>query len=258
MDVRMNRIALFLRRLLGVIATRSFADGARRGDSLALERIRNRNTARLLDVGCGDGTMTVQFAAGAGAERVYGIEYDDEELARARSLGIECSKLDLNERWDFEDDCFDVILSRFNFEHLHNTRVFLKECHRCLKPGGSLVIITENLSSWINIMSLLIGWQPFSLTQLDGWWVGNPLAWHAGDENLERSFDKWEDENVRGAWGHLRVLSFQGMKELLAKAGFRDVYVGTRGYLPLWGKISDALCEIDRRHGHILVSVCSK
>ena len=60
--------------------------------------------------------------------------------------------------------------------------------------------------------------------------------------------------------GRTRVYTFNPrypflteLKNLLEKVGFREVRVYTRGYLPLWGPLSDLLCAIDRRHGHFLV-----
>lgn len=249
---------MVLRSLIGRIATKSFANGAMEGEEYAAGQLKNMNVQRLLDIGCGDGAATMQFALLVEAEALFGVDFDEEDLKTAESKGIKCYSFDFNKRWDIESDYFDVIVSRFSFEHLHYCRIFLQECHRCLRPGGKLVIITENLSSWINIAALFMGWQPFSLAQFDGWFIGNPLSWHTGDIGLERSLEKWEDAGIAGMMGHVRVISFAGLRDLLSKAAFKDVQVRTWGYLPLWGKISRIMCRIDRRHGHILVAVCSK
>jgi SAM-dependent methyltransferase len=45
-------------------------------------------------------------------------------------------------------------------EHLLNPDNVLEESYRILKPGGYLIIKTPNLSSWINRMYLLLGYQP--------------------------------------------------------------------------------------------------
>ncbi len=254
----MKELIIPIRKFLGTIATRAFEDAVVESEKLALNWIKKDNIEDFLDIGCADGEPGIQFAKRVGAKFIYGVDLDDNLLAQAKSKGIECRKFDLNGSWDFQSDHFDLIFSRFNLEHLHSTRFFLKECHRCLKPGGELAIITENLASAINIAALILGWQPFSLTMLDGWWVGNPLAWQSGNQELEKSFDEWEDSGISGMMGHVRVIAIKAMKDLLKKVGFKDIQVSTRGYLPFWGKTSDILSKLDHRHGHILVAVCSK
>ena len=44
----------------------------------------------------------------------------------------------------FRDDSFDEVYSRFLFEHLRNPSNFLKEVSRILKPGGCVILITDN------------------------------------------------------------------------------------------------------------------
>jgi SAM-dependent methyltransferase len=44
----------------------------------------------------------------------------------------------------FRDDAFEIVYSRFLFEHLRNPSLVLKEMVRVLKPKGTLVLITDN------------------------------------------------------------------------------------------------------------------
>jgi len=243
-----------MRRLLRYIAPKSFDDGLNRCNSLGKRLIARQGIERFLDAGCGDGKITMEFAASAGAGEVYGIEFVDEMRSRAEKRGIRCSSQDLNSPWDYDDNFFDLILSSQNIEHLHNTRLYLEECHRCLKKDGQLVVLTENLASWVNIGALLFGWQPFSTTNINGWSVGNPLIWHSDIPRDEKFISTWQNTGVSGTVGHVRVLAYRGLKHLMEKAGFMNVRVYSRGYLPLWGWISDILCTIDRRHGHFLIA----
>lgn len=59
---------------------------------------------------------------------------------------------------------------------------------------------------------------------------------------------------MTGIVGHVRVLAYAGLRDMLEKTGFENVRVYSRGYLPLWGFPSDLLCAIDKRHGHFLVA----
>ncbi|MCE5250801.1 class I SAM-dependent methyltransferase [bacterium] len=243
-----------MRKLLKYIAPKSFNDGLYRCNTLGKKLAGGRAVERFLDVGCGDGRLTMEFAEIAQAKELYGIEYVDEFRQEAEKRGIRCSRQDLNGRWDFEDDFFDLILSSQNIEHLHNTRLYLEESYRCLRENGRLIVLTENLASWANIWALVFGWQPFSTTNINGWSAGNPLIWHSDLPRDEEFISTWQDTGVSGTVGHVRVLAYRGLKNLLEKTGFRNVRVFSRGYLPLWGSLSDALCTIDRRHGHFLIA----
>jgi SAM-dependent methyltransferase len=240
-------------KILKHIAPRAFNDGLARCNELGKRLIQKKGIERFLDVGCGDGALTMEFAKVACPREIYGIEYIPDLCRAAEEKGIRCISQDLNTRWEIESDFFDLVLSSQNIEHLHNTRLYLEECHRTLRPGGQCIVLTENLASWVNVGALVFGWQPFSTTNINGWSTGNPLIWHAGEPRNEEFFATWQESGVSGTVGHVRVLAYRGLKDMMKKAGFRDVRVYTRGYLPLWGKLSDILCTLDRRHGHFLV-----
>ena len=44
----------------------------------------------------------------------------------------------------FKDASFEIVYSRFLFEHLKNPGFVLKEMVRVLKPGGKIILITDN------------------------------------------------------------------------------------------------------------------
>ena|GEM_PF-401474 len=243
-----------LGRFLRFIAQKSFNDGLARCNQLGMRLIVKEKVDRFLDVGCGNGELTMEFASVINPREIYGIEFVDEVRPEAERKGIKCFKYDLNGRWGFDDNYFDVILSSQSIEHMHNTRLYLEECHRCLKPGGQVIILTENLASWDNIISLVFGWQPFSTTNINGWHLGNPYIWHKHESKDEDFLTRWQDTGVSGITGHVRVLTFIGLRELLRKTGFTKVDVYSKGYLPLWGRLSDSFCWIDKRHGRFLVA----
>lgn len=102
-----------------------------------------------------------------------------------------------------------------------------------------MIICTENLSSWHNIVSLLFGWQPFSLSNISQkkWNIGNPMGIHVHEIAPKPK-----------TWQHLRVFAYRGLKELLIEHGFSiERYVGS-GYYPLLSFLS----KIDPRHSAFL------
>ncbi len=233
-------------------AARSFIDGLNQCNKLGKKLIKQKNAEKFLDVGCGDGSLTLEFASIINPKEIFGIEYVDEFRILSENKGIKCIKGDLNNKWGFQDNFFDIVLSSQNIEHMHNTRLYLEEAYRCLKPSGQLIVMTENLSSWVNIWSLVFGWQPFSITNINGWSIGNPLGVHREDKKDENFINKYSE--VSGTVGHVRVVAFICLKEMLQKVGFKEVRVFTRGYLPFWGWFSNLMCLIDKRHGHFLIA----
>ena len=182
---------VFLSKFLKFIAPKSFKDGQLRCNELGKKLLIRKDVARFLDTGCGDGSITIEFAKAMGAKEIYGVEFTDEYRRQAEARGIICRSWDLNGNWQYSDDYFDFILSSQIIEHLHNTRFYIEECFRCLKPGGQLIVLTENLSSWVNIFSLVFGWMPFSATNINGLFLGNPLIWHANEAKDEIFLKKW-------------------------------------------------------------------
>ena len=98
---------------------------------------------RVLDVGCGTGTLTVMVKESAPTALVTGIDGDPDVLVRARR---KAEKLNLPVRWDhgmaydlpYRDRTFDVALSSLVIHHLttpDKLRAF-REIRRVLKPKG--------------------------------------------------------------------------------------------------------------------------
>jgi 2-polyprenyl-3-methyl-5-hydroxy-6-metoxy-1,4-benzoquinol methylase len=100
---------------------------------------------RVLDVGCGYGFF-LDLARRAGA-RVAGVELAKAEAAYARErLGLNVAgsldELPLDSR-----EGFDLVTLFEVVEHLHEPVEFVGELARLLRPGGVLVIATDNFAS---------------------------------------------------------------------------------------------------------------
>lgn len=109
---------------------------------------------RILDIGCGTGTLATALAERAHA-KVWGVDEDAEMLAVARgrvpgSVGL---KLARAEELPFRDGWFErVTLSLV--VHLVDRPAALAEARRVLSPGGRLAIVTFDPSHfaafWLN------------------------------------------------------------------------------------------------------------
>lgn len=192
-----------------------------------------------LDLGCDDGERTLLFARAAGSERIHGVEIVPERAELAAGRGIEVVAADLNRRLPYDDGTFDVVCSNQVIEHLADTDTFVAELQRVLRPGGFAVTSTENLASWHNVASLVLGWQPFSLTNVsrERLGLGNPFAIHRAEEGLELE-----------SWQHLRVFAHRGLRELFEAHGFKVERLVGAGYYPLPRR----LASVDSRHAAFL------
>jgi SAM-dependent methyltransferase len=199
---------------------------------------------RLVDLGCDDGGRTLGFASAARAEEVHGVELAGTPAEAARARGITVTEADLNEMLPFDDARFDVVVSNQVLEHLGDTDIFVSEVARVLAPGGVAVVSTENLASWHNIGALVLGWQPFSLSNVTSRraGLGNPLAVHRGEPPGAAS------------WQHTRVFSYRGLRELFESHGLVVREVLGAGYFPL----PAAAGRLEPRHAAFLTVVASR
>lgn len=217
--------------------------------------VATRHPESLLDIGCGDGSRLQRYLNEK--PRIYkGIEGSAVLAARAGKNGIDVSKADLNSGWPFEDTSFDTIHASQVIEHVHNTRLFLSEGLRCLKPGGELIMTSENLCSLLNLSAMILGYTPFSLINACGWYSGNPLGLHAGEafsEHAQLELPPLDDPAFSGVSGHNRVLSVSQAREMLEKTGFVDIDVRSIGLMPLSEWMGRPLEKIMPRRGHWLL-----
>jgi SAM-dependent methyltransferase len=99
---------------------------------------------KLLDVGCGSGEA-LEFMQKLGWNAT-GVDFDQRaaEAARLRGVDVRVGSL---ESQHFPDSHFDAITMSHVIEHLHDPLRTLRECHRLLKEGGRLSIVTPNIES---------------------------------------------------------------------------------------------------------------
>lgn len=223
--------------------------GIERCNDWAGQAVAALNPGSLVDIGCGDGGMLFRYLTKIPAE-FYGIESAPSQKESAEKRGIKVFSCDLNGRWPFEDGKFDVVFSSQVIEHLHNTRLFVEEAHRVLKPGGVAIVTSENLCSLLNCFALCLGYTPFSLMQTCGRYLGNPLGLHY-NENIGEPLPI-EHPAFAGVSGHIRVLTVRQAKELFTLAGF-EVNARSISILPLPDGLSRLLEKITVNRGHYLL-----
>ena len=184
-------------------------------------------SARLLDLGAGDGAWTKIIAAKIGTKNITAVDIlPIRPISPIRQIVLS----NLNLKFPFPNNYFDVISGNQIIEHIENTDNFLSEIKRVLKPTGYAVISTENLSSWHNIAALLLGWQPFSTTTLSQKGpIGNPLARLTVPIPPKHS--------------HVKAFTYFGLKNLFEKHGFVVESYKSAGYFKLQSLIDPLHCH---------------
>jgi SAM-dependent methyltransferase len=116
--------------------------------SRLLERVALRPGERVLDLGCGTGTLAIEAKRGQQEAVIAGLDGDPEVLRRARCKAADAGvEIDFREGYSTElpygDESFDVVLSTLFFHHLTgpDKRRTAAEAFRVLKPVGRLQVV---------------------------------------------------------------------------------------------------------------------
>ena len=220
-------------------------DSAEREYHAALLSLFDRDpNATLVDLGCDDGSWTVAVAKAVGTTSPIGVDLIEERYANAEKRGVKVRPADLNGRMPFDDGFATVVHSNQVIEHVQDLDRFVSEIHRILQPGGYAVICSENLASWHNIASLVLGLQPFSLANISSTGsLGNPFALHSGQHNglIEIS-----------TFFHTRVLAMRAFTEIFERHGFGVEKRGGTGYHPAPPAVARILAGLDVNHSHFI------
>ena len=97
---------------------------------------------RLLDFGCGPGTVTVGLAEAVQPGEVHGVDMEESQIEMARTAaaagGHDNITFHVGNVYElpFEDNYFDVAHCHAVLMHVPDTQTALKEVKRVLKPGG--------------------------------------------------------------------------------------------------------------------------
>lgn len=125
---------------------------------------------------------------------IIACDAEAEALAAARkNYGLETKQIDVSKDLPFADNSLDFVYAGELIEHLFDTRKFLSECNRVLKPEGALVMTTPNLATLRDRFRFFAGHSPRQV---------NPMH--------------------RYLWLHIRPFTAKELKRDLAEAGFGD------------------------------------
>jgi 2-polyprenyl-3-methyl-5-hydroxy-6-metoxy-1,4-benzoquinol methylase len=122
---------------------------------------REANRGELLDVAAGSGLAAEALAAQGWTVTALDLSSELVSQIRARPGVHRALQHDLSSgSLPFDDAVMAAVFAGEIIEHLVDTRRFLDEIHRVLRPGGLLVVTTPNLASFENRVRLLFGVYP--------------------------------------------------------------------------------------------------
>lgn len=132
---------------------------------------------RLLDFGCGPGTISVGLARAVAPGEMHGVDMDASMIELARSVANSQSQdnaiFHVGDVTDlkFEDNFFDVAHCRSVLMHVPDTAAVLSEVRRVLKPGGIIAcreMICESAFTHPDFDIMRRSWEMFEdLVQAD-------------------------------------------------------------------------------------------
>lgn len=125
---------------------------------------------RILDLGCGTGTLAILIKQAQPGAEVLGLDADPEMLARARGKAdAEGAEIRFDEGFSdqlpHQDESLDAVVSTLFFHHLTPAvkRATASEIARVLRPGGEL-----HVADWGRPSDPLMGALALGIKLLDG------------------------------------------------------------------------------------------
>ncbi len=124
-------------RMFAIEETHWWYKGRRALVKAALDRYAPaRRPLKILDLACATG-MSFRFLADYG--EIRGIDISEETIRLCSKRGIDRIVQGDALRLPFREGAFDVVLALDAFEHFEDDVAAMREVHRVLRPGGTLV-----------------------------------------------------------------------------------------------------------------------
>lgn len=190
---------------------------------------------RLLDAGCGPGTITLGLARKVAPGKVIGIDVEESQFESARKqveregLNLELRQASVYEL-PFEDGSFDAVFSHAVIEALSDPAAAIAELRRVLKPGGLIGVRAGDMGG------LLLDSASDGPAQMFAAYMAN----QKGDS---------KDPNIGRKLG--RLLRSGGFKVLKQAASYEVVtdFIQKIGPALVQQFVSSGCCSLDNKNG---------
>ncbi len=165
-----------------------------------------------LDVGCGDGLFLSKVMKVFPSQKCYGMDFSQAEVDLAVKRGMNVKQGNIEEKFPFQSNKFNIVYAGEVIEHLFNPDHFLEESNRILKEDGYLIISTPNLLAWFNRILVPLGIQPLFVEP-------STKSKFVGSGPLRR----FKQDSV--PVGHVRIFTLEALKDILKMHGFKILEV---------------------------------
>jgi len=155
----------------------------------------------LLDVGAGCGNLSYIFQCLGW--KVVSCDMDFEGFALEKNCFF---KTDLNQKFPFDGNSFDCVVSKQVIEHLDNPRHFIREAKRLLRPGGVIIFSTPNITSLTSRLSFLLRG---SLTHFENYWREHRSILHYAQ--LKSFLEEEQFKKIEFSCNIYRMYNFNSM-----------------------------------------------
>jgi len=131
-------------------------------------------SSRVLDLGCGDGTLLAHLGS-AKQVQGYGVEIDVDNVVRCIEAGVNVVQADLEAGLaEFDDHAFDHVVLSQTIQAMHHTEAILNEI---LRVGREAIVTFPNFGYWQNRWQILQGHMPVSDTIPYQWYDTPNIHW---------------------------------------------------------------------------------
>ncbi|MFB9466726.1 class I SAM-dependent methyltransferase [Streptomyces cinereospinus] len=226
---------------------------------------------RILDVGCGPGTITADLAELVPDGHVTGVDRAPDVLERARATaagrgltGVDFAVADVH-ALDFPDDTFDVVHAHQVLQHVGDPVQALREMARVTRPGGLVAArdadyaamtwypAAPGLDDWLELYRRVAranGGEPDAGRRLKAW------ALRAGLADVTATSSTWtfatpgEREWWSGLWADRTLASAYARQAVEAGYATEERLRAVAGAWREWGTAADGWFGV--LHGEIL------
>lgn len=124
--------------------------------TLALAAALDMQPRRVLDIGCGTGTLLALMARQFPAAALAGVDPAAGMISVARQAGVPTALAQANAAaLPFADGSFDLVTSTVSFHHWGDQRAGLAEAGRVLAPGGVFILADLHAVGYLRVFYTL-------------------------------------------------------------------------------------------------------
>ena len=176
-----------------------------------------RPQTRVLDLGCGDGTLLAHLKRSKGVQGI-GVEISDERVLSCVQRGVHVIQQNLEDGLAmFDDQQFDTVVLSQTLQSMHNTEHILREMTRVAREA---IVSFPNFGYWPHGWSILLGRMPVTGQM--------PYDWHDTPNIHLCTLKDFERLSLKLGFSILERATFNDQREVKFLAGWRSTLAAYR------------------------------